>query len=196
MATYYFDLPLKDEDVCKLKLGDVVYLSGLVYTARDMGHLKIKEHVENGKDLPVDMKGAAIFHAGPVAIKNGEQWELSVIGPTTSIRMEPYAKMVGELGVKAIIGKGGMAADSEKCYTQYKQVYLQAPPGCAVKLGKTVREIKGVSWLEMGMPEALWQLDTDKFGPLVVTMDSQGNSQYKNLKEKAYEIMQGILDSK
>lgn len=193
MAEYKLNLKLSEEDVKQLQLGDVVYLTGTVFTSRDMAHLRIRELLEEGKPLPVDFEGGAIFHAGPVAKKKEDGWELSVIGPTTSIRMEPHADMVGKLGVKAIIGKGGMADESLRCFETYRQVYLQAPPGCAVKLGAAVKRIKDVTWLELGMPEALWQLEVEAFGPLVVTMDCHGNSIYRNLKKEAYDTLERVM---
>ena len=108
MAVYELVLPIDNVQVEKLQVGDQVYLSGELYTARDMAHLEIKNLLAQKQPLPRDLTGKAIFHAGPVVRKTGEQWEMVVIGPTTSIRMEPYAEMVGELGVKLIIGKGGM----------------------------------------------------------------------------------------
>lgn len=111
MATYHFSTPLQEEDMRKLHVGDVVYLTGHVFTARDMAHLRIRGLLEEGKPLPKDFAGAAVFHAGPVALKNEDgSWRLNVIGPTTSIRMEPYADVVGRMGVRAVIGKGGMDA--------------------------------------------------------------------------------------
>ena len=109
--------PMKEEDVRQLRVGDVVYIKGRIFTARDMAHLNIRRLLESGKPLPKDFNGAALFHAGPVCLKNPDgSWRLNVIGPTTSIRMEPYADMVGKLGVKAVIGKGGMAEDTlEAC---------------------------------------------------------------------------------
>lgn len=184
--------PLTNSDVERLKVGDVVYISGLIYTSRDMGHLRIAEYLEEKKELPVDFKGSVIFHAGPVAVKDDEDWKLSVIGPTTSIRMEPYADMVGKIGTKVIIGKGGMADNSLACFNKYKQVYLQAPPGCAVKLGSCVKNIKAVHWLDMGMPEALWVLEVERFGPLIVSMDSRNSSLHADLKGKGYEKIQAM----
>lgn len=192
MAIYELSLPLTDEVVEKLQIGDTVYLTGTVYTARDMAHLEIKKLLKTGQELPVDLLGSAIFHAGPVLKKCGTGWKLQVIGPTTSMRMEPYADMVGKLGVKAIIGKGGMMADSQKAFKQYKQVYLQAAPGCAVKLGGAVQSVEGGYWLEKGMPEALWILHVQKFGPFAVTMDCLGNSVYETIKEQARKVMKNF----
>lgn len=193
MNTYELQLPLSEEDVRKLRIGDVVYLTGHIYTSRDMAHLKYRALLENGSPLPKQFQGSAIFHAGPVAMKdeNGK-WQLRVIGPTTSIRMEPYADMVGRMGVKAIIGKGGMAEDTQRAAKQYGYVYLQAAPGCGAKLAEGITGIQDVQYLEMGMPEALWDLEAKRFGPLVVAMDTQGSSIYANLKAKAIEKVNAL----
>lgn len=197
MAEYTINLPATDEDVEKLNIGDTVYINGTVCTARDMAHLQMRELVENGKELPENIAGGAIFHAGPV-MKNDEndQWKLRVIGPTTSIRMEPHADFMGRMGVKLIIGKGGMGEDSLAAFKKYKQAYLQAAPGCAVVLAAGIKDVKNVHWYENGMPEAMWVLEADKFGPFVVTMDCKGNSRYNDVKVKAREIAEDILSKK
>lgn len=185
MSVHELTLPVADETVDALAVGDTVYLTGIVRTARDMAHLQIRKLLEEGKPLPEELKGSAIFHAGPVALKEGDGWRLNVIGPTTSIRMEPHADMVGKLGIKLIIGKGGMAASSQEAFKKYKQAYLQAAPGCAVQIASGVKAIKNVHWLENGMPEAMWVLDVQRFGPFVVTMDAHGNSRYDEIKASA-----------
>jgi fumarate hydratase subunit beta/L(+)-tartrate dehydratase beta subunit len=186
-------MPLQEEEIRALKVGDVVYLTGHIFTARDMGHLKLRELVEKGEALPKDFQGAAIFHAGPVCLKNEDgSWRLAVIGPTTSIRMEPHADFVGKLGAKVIIGKGGMEKDTLDACEKYGYVYLQAPPGCAAKLAQGIRSVYDVTWFEMGMPEALWDLEAVEFGPFVVGMDSHQNSIYKTLKEAALEKLEEI----
>ena len=186
MAVYHLSAPLKEEDMRKLNVGDVVYLSGNIFTARDMAHFKIRGLLEAGEPLPKDFNGAAVFHAGPVCLKNEDgSWRLNVIGPTTSIRMEPYADMVGKMGVKAVLGKGGMGDDTVAACKKYGYVYFQAAPGCAAKLAQGVERIVDVNWFEMGMPEAVWHLEAKEFGPLVVGMDTQGNSIYANLKAAA-----------
>lgn len=197
MAEYVINLPATDEDVEKLNIGDTVYLNGTVCTARDMAHLQMRELVENGKELPEKIAGGAIFHAGPVMKKDeNDQWKLRVIGPTTSIRMEPHADFMGQMGVKLIIGKGGMGEDSLAAFQKYKQAYLQAAPGCAVVLAAGIKDVKNVHWYENGMPEAMWVLEADKFGPFVVTMDSKGNSRYNEVKAKARKIAEDILSKK
>lgn len=192
MAIYELNVPLSNQDVEQLQAGDTVYITGQVFTARDMAHLEVKKLLQEGSKLPVDFSGSVVFHAGPVLKKNGQGWDMVVVGPTTSIRMEPYAEMVGELGVKAIIGKGGMREDSRKAFQKHKQVYLQAAPGCAVKLASNVQSVEGGYWLEKGMPEALWILHVNKFGPFAVTMDSKGNSVYQEIKDRALKVMETL----
>ena len=197
MAEYTINLPATDEDVEKLNIGDTVYINGTVCTARDMAHLQMRELIENGKELPEKIAGGAIFHAGPVMKKDeNDQWKLRVIGPTTSIRMEPHADFMGRMGVKLIIGKGGMGEDSLAAFKKYKQAYLQAAPGCVVVLAAGIKDVKNVHWYENGMPEAMWVLEADKFGPFVVTMDCKGNSRYNDVKVKAREIAEDILSKK
>ncbi|MGG5964191.1 FumA C-terminus/TtdB family hydratase beta subunit [Salmonella enterica] len=197
MTVYNLTLPLTNEDVERLNIGDVVYLCGVVCTARDMAHLKMRELVVHGEPLPENLSGGAIFHAGPIMVKDGQDhWKLHVIGPTTSIRMEPHADFVGQLGVKLVIGKGGMGSDSVVAFRKYRQVYLQAIPGCAVALASGVKEVKDVHWLENGMPEAMWVMETAHFGPFVVMMDCKGNSHYEQVKQQAYEAMRNITEDK
>ena len=177
MAVYELTLPVDNETIEKLHVGDIIYLNGQVCTARDQAHLRLKALDEAGKPFPEDLKCAAIFHAGPVMKKDeAGHWYLSVIGPTTSIRMEPYADFIGRIGVKILIGKGGMAEGTRKAMQKYKQVYAQAVPGCAVVLAKGVTGTKDPYWYECGMPEAMWPLQTKHFGPFLITMDSYGKS--------------------
>ena len=192
MTIHNLTLPVNDSQVEQMEIGDTIYLTGIIYTARDMAHLEIKKLLEKGVALPVALSGRAIFHAGPVVRKVDSGWEMIVIGPTTSIRMEPYAQLTGELGVKLIIGKGGMSKDSKAAYKKYKQAYLQAAPGCAVQLAAGVKRVVNVHWLEIGIPEAMWELEVEKFGPLVVTMDAKGNSRYDELKETAMNKIKEI----
>lgn len=183
--------------IAELRIGDVVYLSGRVFTARDMAHIRIMEHLKEGRHFVENLKGAVIFHAGPVVkIENGER-KVIVIGPTTSMRMEPFSESIfGKLGVKALIGKGGMGENTQKALTKYGGVYLLSPPGCAVIQAKCVQKILRVHWTDLGMPEAIWVLELKDLGPLVVAMDSHGKSIFKEVKEKALKRMKRILFEK
>jgi fumarate hydratase subunit beta/L(+)-tartrate dehydratase beta subunit len=187
MSEHVLTLPIDDAQVERLEIGDSVRLTGTIFTARDMAHLEIKRLLAAGQPLPVHLAGGAVFHAGPVVRKVGDQWELIVIGPTTSIRMEPYARMVGELGIKLLIGKGGMGPDSQAMFKQYKQAYLQAAPGCAVQIAAGVRRVAACLWPQNGMPEAMWVLEVEKLGPFIVTMDARGNSRYEQVKAAGFE---------
>jgi tartrate/fumarate subfamily iron-sulfur-dependent hydro-lyase beta chain len=193
MKEYRLETPIKEEEIRNLEVGDVLYITGHIYTSRDMGHLKMREVIEKGNKLPVNLTGSAIFHAGPVVKKKEQGYELRVIGPTTSIRMEPHSDFIGQLGVKAIIGKGGMEEGTSKALQKYGMVYLQAPPGCAVVLGERVTEVENVYWIELGVPEALWVLKVNEFGPLVVGMDSKGKSIYRDIKEKGKKLIESMF---
>lgn len=197
MATYELTLPVDNATIEKLHVGDIIYLNGLVCTARDMAHLLMRELVEKNEPIPENINGGAIFHAGPVMKKdeNGN-WYLSVIGPTTSIRMEPHADFVGSQGVKVIIGKGGMGDGTKEALQKYKQVYVQACPGCAVVLAAGIKAVKDVHWFEQGMPEAMWAMEADHFGPFLVTMDSHGVSRYDDVRAQAQETVNEIMKTK
>ena len=178
--------PIPKGEVLRLDVGDVVYISGVVYTARDMAHLRLKKLWRNKESLPEDFNGGVIFHAGPVVKKEDGTWKIWVIGPTTSARMEPYAEMVGELGVRAIVGKGGMGENTIHSLAKYDGVYLLAAPGCGVVHAEAVKRILRVHWLEeLGVPEAIWVLEVSNWGPLVVGMDAHGRSIFKAIAEKA-----------
>jgi fumarate hydratase subunit beta/L(+)-tartrate dehydratase beta subunit len=187
MSEHLLTLPIDNAQVERLRIGDSVHLTGTIFTARDMAHLEIKRLLAAGAPLPVDLAGGAVFHAGPVVRPAGDGWEMIVIGPTTSIRMEPHARMVGELGVKLIIGKGGMAQDSLAMFKEFKQAYLQAAPGCAVQIAAGVRRVAACLWPQNGMPEAMWVLEVERLGPFIVTMDCRGGSRYQEVKAAGFQ---------
>ena len=171
--------PLKGEDISKLTIGDTVYLSGIIYTARDSAH---KRMVEEGS--PVNLEGAAIFHAGPIITKENEHYQIVAIGPTTSTRMNPYQSKVLDKGVKAVIGKGGMDDKTQAALGKNEAVFLTAVGGCAALYVKSIVEVKSVNWIDLGIPEALWELEVKDFGPLIVTMDSHGGNLYEQVRKK------------
>jgi L(+)-tartrate dehydratase beta subunit len=186
--------PIQNEDLEQLTAGDVVYLNGYLVTCRDMPHRRL---VELGQKLPVDLAGLAIFHAGPIVVKEDGGWKLVSIGPTTSMRMEKFEKeFIEETGVKLIVGKGGMGPNTvEGCQT-YKAVHAVFPGGCAVLAATEVEEIERVEWLELGMPEALWVCRVKEFGPLIISIDTKGNNLFEANKirfnEKKVPIVKEI----
>ncbi|NPA62942.1 MAG: fumarate hydratase [Methanococci archaeon] len=186
---------MKKSDVKKLKVGDIVYLSGKIYTARDEAHLKIIEMVKNNEKLPFDLKEGIIYHAGPIMRKCGDKWTCVSIGPTTSARMnnieEEFIKLTG---ISAIVGKGGMKSELLKTFKEFDVVYLSAPGGCAALLANCIKEVVNVYFLEeLGMPEAVWELKVENFGPLIVSMDAHGCSVYENVNKIVMENLKHIL---
>ena len=162
-----------DENLNELKAGDVVYLTGNILTARDQAHKRI---LENG--APLDISGAALFHAGPIVTEEDGNYNMVAVGPTTSMRMNPYQSDVLDLGAKIVIGKGGMDDTVREALVRNNAIYVVATGGCAALYVDAVEEIESVDWLDLGMPEAIWNLKVKDFGPLIVAMDSEGNSLY------------------
>ncbi len=168
------NVPIKDEDLSELKAGDVIYLTGNIYTARDQAHKRILE-----EGAPVDIEGAVLFHAGPIVTKDDDgNYKMVAVGPTTSMRMNPYQSDVLDLGAKIVIGKGGMDDSVREALVRNEALYVVATGGCAALYVDAVEEIESVDWLDLGMPEAMWNLKVKDFGPLIVAMDSNGNSLY------------------
>ena len=170
--------PITDEDIEKLKAGDVIAISGQILTARDQAHKRILE-----QGAPCDIEGAVLFHAGPIIQEEDTgsdepKYKMVAVGPTTSMRMNPYQADVLDMGAKIVIGKGGIDDSVREALKRNNAVYAVATGGCAALYVDKVNEIKGVNWLDLGMPEAIWDLDVDSFGPLIVAMDSHGNSLY------------------
>jgi L(+)-tartrate dehydratase beta subunit len=174
--------PIRNEDIEQLNAGDIVYLDGYLITCRDMPHRRL---VDLGRQLPVDLQGLAIFHAGPIVTKDGEGWKMISIGPTTSMRMEKHEKeFIKQTGVKLIIGKGGMGPNTEEGCKTYKALHAVFPGGCAVLAASEVEEIEKVEWLELGMPEAMWVCRVKQFGPLIISIDTKGNNLFEMNKVK------------
>jgi L(+)-tartrate dehydratase beta subunit len=186
--------PIQKEDVEQLTVGDIVFLDGHLITCRDMAHRRL---IDMGIKLPVRLEGMAILHAGPIVAKDGNGWEIVSIGPTTSIRMEVYEKeFIQKTGVKLIVGKGGMGPETVEGCAAFKAVHAIFPGGCAVLGASRVEKIERVEWLDLGMPEALWVLRVKNFGPLIISIDTQGNSLLDRNKEiyndRKAPIVEGI----
>lgn len=167
--------PIKDEDLLDLKVGDVVYLTGRLVTCRDVAHRRL---IEQGRKLPVNLEGGAIFHAGPIVRKKGENdFEMVSIGPTTSMRMEKFEReFIKQTGVKLIVGKGGMGPETAAGCQENIAVHAIFPGGCAVLGATLVEEIEGAEWQDLGMPETLWINRVREFGPLIISIDTKGNN--------------------
>ncbi len=178
--------PIKDEDLKDIKIGDIIYLNGTVVTCRDVAHRRL---IELGRELPVELEGLCIFHAGPIVKKNEDgKHEMVSIGPTTSMRMEKFElKFVEQTGVKVIVGKGGMSTRTEEACKTHKAIHCVFPGGCAVLAATEFEEIVDAQWQDLGMPETLWVSRVKEFGPLIVSIDANGDNLFKENKEVFYK---------
>ncbi|MED3986183.1 L(+)-tartrate dehydratase subunit beta [Peribacillus simplex] len=195
MSKKVLTTPIKDEDLKDIRIGDIIYLTGTLVTCRDVAHRRL---IEEKIPLPVDLKGKAIFHAGPIVRDLGnENYEIVSIGPTTSMRMEKFEKeFIEETGVKLIVGKGGMGKNTEEGCKNHKALHLVYPAGNAVYAATKVEQIREVHWKDLGMPESLWVCEVNEFGPLIVSVDTEGNNifeenkvEFNKKKEEQYELI-------
>jgi fumarate hydratase class I len=171
--------PLTEEQVRMLKVGDVVLISGEMFTGRDAVHAHLMKNPP-----PVDLHGAVLYHCGPVMLKSGETWTVKAAGPTTSIREEPYqAHVIREYGVRAVIGKGGMGGKTLAALKECGAVYLNAIGGAAQYYARSIEKVLGVYLMEFGVPEAMWHLRVNNF-VAIVTMDAHGNSLHADVEKE------------
>ena len=173
--------PVSTEDLKDIKVGDIVYLDGSMTTCRDVAHRRL---VEEGRELPVDVRNNAIFHAGPIIrpLEN-DKFEMVSVGATTSMRMEKFEyEFVKETGVKVIIGKGGMKENTERACKEFGAIHCVFPAGNAVVAATEVEEIVRAEWRDLGMPETLWNCRVKEFGPLIVSIDTEGNNMFEKNK--------------
>jgi fumarate hydratase subunit beta len=184
VAEYRLRTPLSESDVRRLRVGDIVYLTGVIYTARDAAHRRIVEYLKESKPLPFDLRGGVIYHCGPVVAKRDDQWIVLAGGPTTSTRMELYEyEVIEKLGVRMVIGKGGMGKRTAEACAKYGAVYATYTGGAGVLAAQSIKRVLDVYWLDLGIPEAVWVFEVEDFGPLVVAIDSTG----RNLIEEVVE---------
>ncbi|MDW8021026.1 MAG: FumA C-terminus/TtdB family hydratase beta subunit [Nitrososphaerota archaeon] len=184
MKEHHLRTPLEFEDISQISLGDIVYLSGRITTGRDMVHKRV---IEEGIDPPIDLKGLALFHAGPIVKKDEGGWRIVAIGSTTSMRMEKYeAEFIERTGIRMIIGKGFMGSKTAKACAETGCIVGLLPGGCAALFSKKVREIVGVYWEDLGIPEAMWVLEVEDLGPIYVTIDTRGENLH-DLRRKSIE---------
>ena len=177
--------PVSEEQIRALKVGDVVIINGEMYTGRDQVHAYLMKNKP-----PVDMRGSVLYHCGPVMLKQGEEWVMKAGGPTTSIREEPYqAHVIGEYGVRVVIGKGGMGAKTLAALKEHGAVYLNGIGGAAQFYARTVEKVLGVHLMEFGIPEAMWNLRVKGF-MAIVTMDAHGNSLHAKVEQETGEVLE------
>ena len=199
-------MPLSDEAIRDLKVGDPVLLSGVMITARDVAHKWMietfvkKTREARGDDLEVYaalqplLNGGAIYHCGPVvAGLDSKQYKFVAAGPTTSIREVPYqGDVMRYFKVKAVIGKGGMGAKTLAACGEVPCVYLHAIGGAASLIAQTVSRVIGVYKYDFGVPEAMWVIEVKDF-PAVVTMDSHGGSLHAEIEARSKRELDRLL---
>ena len=197
-------IPIADEEIRALRVGDTANLSGVIVTGRDAAHKFIVENyirqspTSDQQDLYAELKqllnGGVIYHCGPVVSKNSDgSWSFVAAGPTTSIREEVYQpEVINHFNLKGVIGKGGMGPNTLKACEEQPAVYFHAIGGAASLIARSVKEVITVHKMEFGIPEAMWVIRVQKF-PVVVTMDSHGQSIHETIqlasKEKLAELI-------
>ncbi len=200
------NMPLSDEAVRSLKVGDPVLLNGTMITGRDAAHKWMvdtfikKTREPSGDDLEVYeaikplLNGSVIYHCGPVvAGLDTKQYRFVAAGPTTSIREEPYQGMVMKhFNVRGVIGKGGMGPKTLAACQEVPGVYLHAIGGAASLIAQSVVRVLGVYKLDFGVPEAMWVTEIKDF-PVVVTMDSHGGSLHAEVEARSKAALQSLL---
>ena len=186
MTSYRLDTPVTEEQVRKLRVNDIVYISGLIVTARDQAHKRALSLLKASIPLPIDVDGLAIYHCGPVMSRQPDgDWIAVAAGPTTSTRLELYEEeFLRFFRPRIVIGKGGMGQKTVEAMAKIGAVYCSFTGGAAVLAANSIKKVRGVEWLDLGMPEAMWILEVTEFGPLIVTIDSHGNNLYaENAKQ-------------
>jgi fumarate hydratase subunit beta len=196
MAVFKLKTPISEEDIRKLKVNDVLYISGAIVTARDAAHKKALELFQQGKSLLINLQGLAVFHCGPIVKKEDDKWVVVAAGPTTSTRMDQFEdEFIKDFKVRVVIGKGGMGKRTTDAMQKYGAVYGAFTGGAGVLAAKGVKSVKTVEWLQdLGMPEALWVFEVEEFGPLTVAIDSHGNNLFEEVSKKTEESRKKIYE--
>jgi fumarate hydratase subunit beta len=193
MTTYNLTTPIREEAIRKLRANDVLYISGTIVTARDQAHKRALQLYKDGKKLPINLEGLAVFHCGPIVKKDGDEWKVVAAGPTTSTRMDIFEdEFIKNFKARVIIGKGGMGRKTTEAMQRNGAIYGAFTGGAAVLAAKAIKSVRTVEWIDLGMPEALWVFETKDFGPLTVAIDSHGNNLFEDVRKTTEENRQAI----
>jgi tartrate/fumarate subfamily iron-sulfur-dependent hydro-lyase beta chain len=176
---YHLNLPVNPEAIRKLEVGDILFITGKIFTARDEAHHIMLEKKKDS--LPFIPSEMALFHCGPLMKNENDKWYVVSAGPTTSSRMEIFEdKFIEKYGINIIIGKGGMGKRTKKALQKYCGVYTAYTGGAGALAADRVEDVPAVYWLDkLGMPEAVWIFKVKEFGPLIVAIDTHGKSIYE-----------------
>ncbi len=174
----HIKIPLDSRDIDGLKAGDMVLLSGQMFTARDQAHLRLCALIEEQKELPVDLAGKVIYYCGPTPVDNGV---IGACGPTTSSRMDLFTPCILKKGVRGLIGKGTRSPEVVEAIKETNSVYFAAPGGAGAYLSEKVIKAEIVAFEDLG-PEAIYSLEVVDF-PVIVAVDQAGNDLYEKFGE-------------
>jgi fumarate hydratase subunit beta len=183
MAEYSLETPLKDEEIRKLKAGDKVFLSGIIYTARDSAHERLVKLINAGEELPIPLEGQVIYYVGPAPTPPGKA--IGSAGPTTSYRMDPYTPLLIENGLKGMIGKGERTKPVVDAMKKGTAVYFAATGGVAALIAKSVLSSEIVAYEDLGA-EAIRRLEVKDF-PVIVAQDCYGGNAFVEGQKKYAE---------
>ena len=183
-------LPIDESRVRALKAGEPVLITGLIHTGRDRFH----KWFADGRPVDVDFKGGALYHCGPVVVKEGGEWKVRAAGPTTSVRENPYEPaFIAASGVRVVIGKGGMDSATLAAMKEHGCVYVQAVGGAAALSAASVKRVAGVSYLEeFGAAEACWHFEVEGFAG-VVAMDAHGRSLFEDVERESRRRLEELV---
>jgi tartrate/fumarate subfamily iron-sulfur-dependent hydro-lyase beta chain len=188
------ELPLTKKDVLSLRVGDRVLLSGQLVTGRDRIHKFLFHERPQVKEIPFDLKGAVLYHCGPVIRRTEGGFTLIAGGPTTSIRVEMYEpQIIADYGIRGIMGKGGMGRKTLQALKDHGCVYLHTISGAAVYLADRIKRVVDVwKFEDFGMAEAMWMFEVEDF-PAIVTMDAHGRSLHEEIEKKSYGELKRLI---
>jgi tartrate/fumarate subfamily iron-sulfur-dependent hydro-lyase beta chain len=192
---FRLQLPADEQTVRELRVGDVVHLSGRLCTLRDMGHRRAVDALARGETLPFDLGSCAMWHSGPITRREGDRWRIVSAGPTTSSRFTPLgAQLIRALGIRVVIGKGTMGSEAREAMREVGACFLNSTGGAAVLYAQQVEKVETVHWLDLGEPEAAWVVHVREMGPLVVGIDSHGDSLHARMKARTAPELAAVYE--
>ncbi|AIY90897.1 Fumarate hydratase, subunit beta [Geoglobus acetivorans] len=193
MVEHWLKTPIGKDEILNLNVGDVVYITGTMITARDEAHVRMLEYFDEGNELPFRIEDVVIYHCGPIIVEDGGKYRTISAGPTTSARMNSLTpKVLERVDRMVIVGKGGMNEEVINAL-KGKGVYLAYTGGAGALAAQTIKTVRDVYWKDLGMPEAAWVFEVENFGPCIVGIDSKGNSLYKEVEKTVEENFRKIL---
>lgn len=193
-----FQLPVTEEQIRQVNFGDIVYVSGVVHTMRDMGHRRALDMLARGEELPFNLKGGVLWHCAPIVRKTPENgWQAISAGPTTSSRFTYLgSELIRRLQIRCTIGKGTMLTKAVETMKEVGSCFLNSTGGCAALYAGKIEEVVAVHWTDLGLPEATWVLRMKDFGPFIVGIDTYGNSLFEQVGVKMREKLVSIYKSR